>query len=157
MTVQVLFICLGNICRSPMADGVFQEMVNKAGLSAQIQVDSAGTGDWHIGDRAHSGTRAILAKHNIAYNGRSRQVTDADMADPNTYIIGMDSSNVRDLNGRFSPHPRLYKLLDFATETAVSDVPDPYYHNNFDTVYELVQDGCRGLLAMICEQEKLSA
>ena len=153
MTVQVLFVCLGNICRSPMADGVFQKMVDDAGLSAQIQVDSAGTGDWHIGDQAHAGTRAILAQHNIAYNGRSRQITTADMADPKTYIIAMDSSNVRDINGRFPPHPRLYRLLDFATETNTRDVPDPYYHNNFETVYDLVQDGCRGLLAMICEQE----
>ncbi len=157
MTVQVLFVCLGNICRSPMADGVFQKMVDDAGLSAQIHVDSAGTGDWHVGDRAHSGTRAILAAHNIAYNGRSRQISPADMADPKTYIIAMDSSNVSDINGRFSPHPRLYRLLEFATETAVRDVPDPYYHNNFETVYDLVQDGCRGLLAMICEQEELSA
>jgi len=138
-----------------MADGIFQDMVNKAGLSAQIQVDSAGTGDWHVGDRAHSGTRAILAKHNIPYNGRSRQVTSADMADPNTYIIAMDSNNVRDLNGRFGNHPRLHRLLDFATETTVHDVPDPYYHNNFETVYDLVQNGCRGLLTMICEQAQL--
>jgi hypothetical protein len=72
--IRVLFVCLGNICRSPMAEAVFQHLVNEAGLVAQIVVDSAGTGDWHVGEPAHTGTRRVLTQRGIAYNGRARQV-----------------------------------------------------------------------------------
>ncbi|MCP4424756.1 MAG: low molecular weight phosphotyrosine protein phosphatase [Chloroflexi bacterium] len=154
MTVQVLFVCLGNICRSPMAEAVFQKMVDDAGLSAQISVDSAGTGSWHVGEKAHRGTRRILSQHGIDYDGRSRQVRSSDM-DPNAYIIAMDQSNLNDLRRRFGSHARLHRLLDFAKQTSVADVPDPYYADNFEYVYQLVGEGCRGLLATIREQAGL--
>ena len=149
MTIKVLFVCLGNICRSPMAEGIFQKMVDGAGLTNKIQVDSAGTDSWHAGERAHPGTRRILQQHGIQYNGRSRQVRSGESLDADTYLIAMDSSNLRDLQRMFSGHPRLYRLLDFAAETRLQDVPDPYYENNFEFVYELVYDGCGGLLATI--------
>lgn len=153
--IKVLFVCLGNICRSPMAEGVFQEMVKAAGLENKIMVDSAGTGSWHVGERAHRGTRQVLDQHGVPYNGRARQVNSADMQDENSYIIAMDSSNLSDLRRRFGDHPRLYRLLEFATHTNEQDVPDPYYTNNFEYVYQLVADGCRGLLSMIREQEEI--
>lgn len=155
MTIKVLFVCLGNICRSPMAEGVFQKMVDEAGLSAQIEVDSAGTDSYHVGEKAHYGTREVLAKHGVTYNGRARQITHRDMTDANTYIIAMDQSNVSDLQFRYGRHPRLYRLLDFATKTEERNVPDPYYTGKFAEVYEMVKDGCQGLLAMIREQERL--
>ena len=151
--VNVLFVCLGNICRSPMAEAVFQQMVNEAGLAQQIKVDSVGTGDWHLGDPAHPGTRQILQKHGIPYNGRSRQISAADVANPGSYIIGMDMSNINNVQMLFGAHPNMHRLLDFAEETAVRDVPDPYYHDNFDYVYQLVTDGCRGLLKTIRQRE----
>ena len=153
MTVRVLFVCLGNICRSPMADGVFQQLVEDAGLSDQILVDSAGTSSWHVGEQAHSGTRRILKQHGIRYNGRSRQVTHQDMADSSTYIIAMDENNLNDLRRTFGSHPRLYRLLDFAANTNEKNVPDPYYQGNFEYVYQLVLDGCTGLLETIRRQE----
>ena len=153
MTVRVLFVCLGNICRSPMADGVFQQLVGDAGLSDQILVDSAGTSSWHVGEQAHSGTRRILKQHGIRYNGRSRQVTHQDMADSSTYIIAMDENNLNDLRRTFGSHPRLYRLLDFAANTHEKNVPDPYYQGNFEYVYQLVLDGCTGLLETIRRQE----
>ena len=137
-----------------MAEAVFQRMVDDAGLSDKITVDSAGTGSWHIGEKAHQGTRRILQEHGINYAGRARQVTSNDMYEKN-YIVVMDKSNMRELRRRFGDHPRLYRLLDFASETDESDVPDPYYSGNFARVYQLVEDGCRGLLQMIRKEENI--
>lgn len=154
MTIKVTFVCLGNICRSPMADGVFQEMVNKAGLQDKISVDSAGTSSYHVGEPAHRGTRKELKKHQIPYNGRSRQVNEADN-NPNTYLIAMDESNLQDLNRAFGKREKNYRLLDFATNTNERNVPDPYYVGGFDYVYDLVADGCAGLLDFIQKEEGL--
>jgi len=155
MTINVLFVCLGNICRSPMAEAVFRQLVDEAGLSDKFHIDSAGTGNWHVGEKAHHGTRAILKEHGIAYNGRARQVTLQDVANPQTYIITMDQSNGNDLRRTFGSHPNQYRLLDFSSQQAEGDVPDPYYTNNFENVYRLVTDGCRGLLETIRQREGL--
>ena len=153
--INVLFVCLGNICRSPMADAVFQQMVKEAGLDAHISVDSAGTGSWHVGEKPHRGTRRVLADHNIPYNGRARQITATDMSNPNSYIIVMDQSNYNDVVHQFGQHSRLHLLLEFATNTTETNVPDAYYTGNFDYVYELVTDGCTGLLATIRQENGL--
>ena len=153
--INVLFICLGNICRSPMAEAVFRHMVEEAGLSARFHIDSAGTGAWHIGEPAHRGTRAVLDKNGIHYRGRARRVTAADYRSPESYIIAMDDSNYSDLVRTFGSHPRLYLLLDFVPHMQGKNVPDPYYNDNFDYVYDLVREGCRGLLARIRDEQKI--
>jgi protein-tyrosine phosphatase len=153
MSVRVLFVCLGNICRSPMAEAVFQRLVDEAGLGGQFEIDSAGTGSWHIGERAHPGTRRVLDRHGITYHGRARQVEAADVAYPDTFIIAMDNENLRDLEARFGRHPRLYRLLDFSSSNGSRDVPDPYYSGGFEEVYDLMQKGARGLLEAIRKQE----
>lgn len=155
MTINILFVCLGNICRSPMAEAVFSRMVDEAGLSDKVNVDSAGTGAWHIGEPACSGTRNILARRGYEYHGRARQVNAADMSDPHGMIIAMSAENMRDLQNRFGGHPRQYRLLDFAENSSVQDVPDPYYEGKFEYVYQLVEDGCRGLLKSIQQLESL--
>lgn len=155
MTIRVLFVCLGNICRSPMAEGVFQNLVEAAGLADAIMVDSAGTSRYHIGEKAHPGTRRVLNQHGIRYEGRARQVDPVDVAGESTYIIAMDQDNVEELRQRFGDQLRVHRLLDFASSTAVHDVPDPYYSDNFEYVYRLVDDGCRGLLNTIRVNEGL--
>lgn len=157
MTIKVLFVCLGNICRSPMAEAVFQNMVDDAGMSGMIEVDSAGTGSWHIGETVHSGTRRVLANHGIDYRGRARVVHQNEVKNASTYIIAMDGANMRDLRRRFGDVPHLYLLLDFAENSSERNVPDPYYEGNFEYVYDLVEDGCRGLLAAIMENEELKS
>lgn len=155
MTVHVLFVCLGNICRSPMAEGVFRRLVEDAGLSDDITVDSAATSAYHVGEQAHPGTRRELAHHGIQYDGRARQIRPADVQTGDVYVVAMDRQNIADLRRVFGDEITFYRLLDFATQTDVRDVPDPYYSNNFGYVYRLVEDGCRGLLAHIRRQENL--
>lgn len=157
MKINVLFVCLGNICRSPMAEAIFSKMVDEAGLREKISVDSAGTGSWHIGERACSGTRQVLARNGYQYNGRARQVTANDMSDPDGLVIAMSAENIRDLRNRFGDHPRQYRLLEFAENYDVKDVPDPYYEGNFEYVYELIEDGCLGLLKAIQSKDLLGA
>ncbi len=155
MTVRVLFVCLGNICRSPMAEAVFQRLVDEAGLSGAFEVDSAGTSAYHVGEAVHPGTRRVLSHHGITYTGRARQVSGSDSANGTTYFIAMDAENLEELRVRFGDKPHLHRLLEFATHTSVHDVPDPYYGDNFDYVYRLVEDGCRGLLNTIRTAENL--
>ena len=146
-TIRVLFVCLGNICRSPMAEAVFRSMVAAAGLANQIDVESAGTGSWHVGQYPHSGTIKELEAHQISVGGkRARQLSRSDLS-AFDYIIAMDAENVADIEALFAR--RVPRLLEFAPPGTPLDVPDPYYANNFDLVYRLVEAGCQGLLAHI--------
>ncbi len=154
--IRVLFVCAGNICRSPMAEGVFRHLVEEAGLSDRIQVDSAGTGPWHVGEAAHPGTRKVLSQHGIRYQGRARQMSRADLHDFD-YIVAMDHENLADIraraDGRTDAEVRL--LLDYAPQAPTREVPDPYYSGRFQAVYELVRQGAEGLLAHIREEHGL--
>ena len=148
--IEVLFICLGNICRSPMAEAVMHQLVRDAGLSEHIRVDSVGVGDWHIGQSPHQGTQEILRRHNIPYAGRARQITQDDLQNAD-FLIAMDSQNVADVHQMLPSNAakQVHKLLEFAPDTHPHDVPDPYFDGRFAHVYDLVDAGCRGLLAHI--------
>jgi protein-tyrosine phosphatase len=154
--ISVLFVCLGNICRSPMAEAVFRHYVREEGLDDQIRVDSAGTGDWHTGEPPHQGTRKKLDQYGISYEGiRARQVKKEDFSNF-TYIIGMDNRNVENLH-KLSGNSgdNVYRFVDFIPNTTYTEVPDPWYTGNFDETYELVSAGCRHLLDKIKREHHL--
>jgi protein-tyrosine phosphatase len=154
--IRVLFVCMGNICRSPMAEAVFRHQVAAAGLADRFVIDSAGTSGWHAGEPPHGGTLAVLARHGVEAGAqRSRQLTPDDFA-AFDYVVAMDEENMAEI-GRFrrDPHARVSLLLDHAPGLGAREVPDPYYTGGFEPVYRLVEAGCAGLLAQIRERERV--
>lgn len=140
-----------------MAEGIFRDMISRAGLTDHIQVDSAGTSGWNTGRRAHSGTRQALGSRGITYEGYARQVTLADL-DQAHYVVAMDAGNVnqmRHMSPRELLNGKTYLLLDFAPPGYPAEVPDPIYDGKFDEVYELIEAGCRGLLDHIRTEHNL--
>ncbi len=147
--VRVLFVCMGNICRSPMAEAVFRDLVAKNKLSEQFDIRSAGTGGWHAGERPHRGTRETLSRHGIDPSALiAKQVSQAEL-DRADYVVVMDSENLSDLRAWQVDDRKVSRLLDYATDLNVRDVPDPYYDGRFELVYELVRIGSEGLLKHI--------
>lgn len=144
-----------------MAEAVFAHLVKEAGLKNEIEVDSAGTGSWHIGEPAHNGTRRILKEQAIEYSGRARQIVPGDLA-AFDYIITMDNENfmnVRALERQAqNTKAQVFPLLDFspiAKQNNIREVPDPYYGGGFDVVYRLVLAGCSGLLEHIRRERNI--
>ncbi|BBI33680.1 low molecular weight protein-tyrosine-phosphatase [Cohnella abietis] len=151
MSYSVLFVCLGNICRSPMAEAVFRNLIKQEGLDKVITVDSAGTGDWHIGHPPHEGTRDLLNRYGISYEGMKARQFLKDDGSSFDLIVAMDTKNERDIREKLgvSSHAEVIKFLSLLPEKGIEDVPDPYYTGNFDEVYELVLNGSIKLLERI--------
>ena len=147
--IKVMFVCNGNICRSPMAEFVFRDMVQKEKLSDKIHVASSATSREEIGNGVHYGTRKKLAEFGISTEGKyARQLTKTDYRDYD-YIIAMDSQNIRNISriiGRDTEN-KVCKLLDFTDRGG--DIADPWYTGNFDRTYEDVYEGCNELLKFI--------
>jgi protein-tyrosine phosphatase len=160
---RVLFVCLGNICRSPTAEGTMRALVREAGLEDRIELDSAGTGSWHVGSAPDERATAAAAARGIALEGAARQVSVADFDDFNL-MIAMDSANLsdlRDLAGDDRRREKVRLLREFEPAGGAHgqegrapgdlDVPDPYYGpgDGFERVLDMVEASCRGLLAQI--------
>ena len=152
--ISVLFVCLGNICRSPSAHGVFRKRVAEAGLADQIEVDSAGTGDWHIGKAPDRRASQAAAAHDVTIDGlRARQVQPDDLLKFD-YVLAMDRDNLDDLErlaGSASQATRVALFSDFSTNYPGQPVPDPYFggEDGFEHVLDMIEDASEGLLTAI--------
>jgi protein-tyrosine phosphatase len=158
--IRVLFICHGNICRSPMAEFILKDIVTKRGIADQFEIASAATSTeeiWNgVGNPVYPPARGELARHGISCKGkRAVQLTASDY-DHYDYLIGMDSMNMRNIE-RMTGHRRgdkIYKMLEFAGRDA--DVRDPWYSRNFRETYEDVVEGCQAFLDWLTINKKLS-
>lgn len=147
--IKVLFVCHGNICRSPMAEFVLKDMVKKRGMEDGFYIASAATSTEEIGNPVHHGTRRKLAEVGISVAGKTAvQMTKSDY-DKYDYIIGMDTWNMRNINRiiKSDPEGKVYKLLTFAGRG--DDVADPWYTGDFETTYRDVVEGCEAFLKEI--------
>lgn len=156
--MRMLFVCLGNICRSPTAEGVMRHLVEEAGVADAFVLDSAGTGGWHVGDPPDPRSREAARRRGIVVAGAARQVSAADFHDFDL-ILAMDRANLRDLRAAAPPDGTAeVRLLREYDENSVGggdlDVPDPYYGgaDGFDDVLDLVDAACRGVLAQLRER-----
>jgi protein-tyrosine phosphatase len=159
--MNVLFVCLGNICRSPTAEGVFRKMAEQSGLTEPLEIDSAGTHDFNVGRSPDSRSIAHAARRGYdltALRARAVTVTDFENFD---YVIAMDSDNVAHLTAICPAHHRkkIQLLLDYAGDGAPREIPDPYQGGakDFELVLDLVERGCRGLVEHIFELRRVLA
>ena len=144
---SVLFVCLGNICRSPMAEYVLRHRAREAGVAHRIRTDSAGTSGWHDGENMHQGTRKTLAAHGINHQGFTSSKVRSEDFDEFDFIIAMDDNNLAELEKMFGKHPdKIFKLTDLIPESGYRHVPDPWYTGDFDETFRLVDAGSVALL-----------
>lgn len=156
--IKILFICHGNICRSPIAEFLFKDLVQKQGISDQFEIASAATSTdeiWNgVGSPVYPPAREELAKHGIRCDGKRAILLKKQDYDYYDYLIGMDSANIRNME-RILGHrgDKIYKLLEFADSNA--DVADPWYTRDFTKAYADIEKGCLGLLEHLKQQKKL--
>lgn len=156
--IRVLFVCLGNVCRSPAAEGCFLHLLAREQLEDLFEVDSAGTGHWHVGKPADPRMREAALRRGIALPSRARQISSADL-ERFDYILTMDNDNltgVRQLAGPTRPRARIEPITRHCRRYQLQEVPDPYYGGaeGFDHVLDLLEDACEGLLAALKPSER---
>lgn len=153
----ILFICLGNICRSPAAEGIMKALVEKAGLSHQFEIDSAGIGSWHVGQLPDSRMRKCGAEHGYQFDSHARQFQKSDFDCFDTIVV-MDNDNYRAITSMASSQAQKDKVVRIAdylsSHREYTTVPDPYYgdYSDFKLVITLLEDACQGLLQDIISE-----
>ena len=153
---KVLFVCMGNICRSPAAEGVMRHLVEQEGLGAKVQIDSAGTGGWHSGAPADERMRKHASRRGYALESQARQVRESDF-EAYDLILVMDRENLREIRP-FADRPakmqRVRLFCEFAKDREEKEVPDPYYGGEagFEQVLDIVENGCQHLVKHIRKQ-----
>lgn len=147
--IRIMFVCHGNICRSPMAEFVLKDMVDRRGIADSFIIESAATTSEELGNPVHHGTRKRLAEEGISVEGKVAKRLHKEDYDNFDLIIGMDAENMRDMGRLFGNDPagKVYKMLEFAGIDR--DVADPWYTGNFDATYDDVHAGCIGLLSWL--------
>ncbi len=156
--MRILFVCLGNICRSPAAEGIFTRLVAEHGLEERISCDSAGTSGWHQGEGAYPKMKKIAAKRGYNLTSISRPVRPASDFEDFDLIVAMDDQNVSDLT-RMAPNEKskakICKMTDFGSQYDYTYIPDPYYGDvsDYELVIDLLEDSCEGLLRKIVTED----
>ena len=158
--IRICFVCLGNICRSPTAEGIMLHLVHQAGLDHQITIDSAGTGAWHAGEKADARSRRVAQARGFELPSRARQFKEGDFAHFE-YVLALDASNMKNLkalapDAQASEKVTLLRSWD-SHEPGDYDVPDPYYggERGFEDVFDLCERACQGLLTALIERHQL--
>ncbi|OOF71455.1 low molecular weight protein-tyrosine-phosphatase [Rodentibacter caecimuris] len=154
--VNILFVCLGNICRSPMAEYIMRNKVDKAGLAQCIHIESAGTSGWHNGENMHCGTTEILDLHKIPSQGFSSRKVRSEDWQHFDYIVAMDNNNLQDLETLFGKHPKLFQITILCENLGIDHIPDPWYTRDFKQTYELLDQCCDALLQKVKQENRLS-
>lgn len=154
MKTRVLFVCLGNICRSPSAEAVFRSIVESEGLADKVECDSAGTSAFHEGEPADHRMQSHAEKRGFELDSISRGFNSKTDFDEFDFIIGMDDQNVWDLKAKArsdKDRKKIYKMTDFAMDMDYDSVPDPYYggSSGFELVLDILEDACYGLLEQL--------
>ncbi|MFN2232936.1 MAG: low molecular weight protein-tyrosine-phosphatase [Anaerolineales bacterium] len=150
-TTNICFVCLGNIVRSPLGENMFKHLARQSGVSDHYQVDSAGTGSWHVGEAPDQRMRRVAAKHGLKYDGRARQFRQSDF-DKFDLIIAMDienRANLLRLTNSQQDAAKIKLMRDFDPQSGPNQsVPDPYYGgiDGFEEVFTIVERSCQGLL-----------
>ena len=150
MSFRICFVCLGNICRSPIAEIVMRSLLEEHGLTDRVEVSSAGTGDWHVGERADARTLAVLTRHGYDGSQHRARLFGSDLFADYDLLVAMDQANVAALRRLASADEstQVRLLREFDPAATDVDVPDPYYGGDahFDEVLVMVEAACRGLL-----------
>ncbi len=156
--IKITFVCLGNICRSPLAEAIFKNMTVQASLSHIFQIYSSGTAGYHIGGKADPRTIQVAAKNGLDISLHKGNQFTCDPKNPFHYVLAMDRKNLRDLRPQIDPVlTKLDLLLNYSIKYYGQDTPDPYYGglNGFDNVFEMIHEGCTGLLQFIRHEHNL--
>jgi protein-tyrosine phosphatase len=149
---KILFVCMGNICRSPLAEGLFLQLARERGTLDRYEVDSCGIGDWHVGHAPDPRSQAVANKNGLVLTGRARRVEVPDDFEQFDLIIPMDQANLRDLRQLSDPEHhgkiRLMRTWDPEADGEQPEVPDPYYGGpqGFDLMYDMLRRSCERLL-----------
>lgn len=154
----VMFVCLGNICRSPAAEGILRHMASEKGLGSELHIKSCGIGDWHIGQLPDERMRDTAKLRGIDLSSRAQQFKP-DFFEEFDFILAADHEVLRDLYhyaGTPSHKAKIHLITAFSSTYKDQEIPDPYYQGDaaFDLVLDMIEDSCEGLLAYISSQEK---
>ena len=158
--IRILFVCLGNICRSPLAEGIFRHLVREQGLEERFEIDSAGTSGWHAGDPPDPRSAQTARRRGIELSGQGRKVVAEDLRRFD-YVIAMDAENrqeLRALQAQAGGRARVARLREWDPRPEHGDVPDPYYGGprGFDDVHDIVERACAGLLELVVQEHGLT-